>query len=83
MASVPIPAVSAVLATLLTIFLTPRLQHHFWKYQRRAELRLSVISEINKLLAEFITDHIEAMNCGQDFRPDKEFFWALQAGPPN
>lgn len=19
------------------------------------------------------------MNCGQDFRPDKEFFWALQA----
>ena len=43
----------AILGTLLTIFLTPRLQHRFWKYQRREELRLAAINEINRLIAEF------------------------------
>ena len=41
-----ISAVSAISATLITIFLTPKLQHYFWKHQRRAELRLDVINEV-------------------------------------
>jgi hypothetical protein len=47
-------------SSLLTIFLTPRLQHHFWKLQRREELRLVVINEFNGLRAEFLTGYIAA-----------------------
>ena len=73
-----ISAGSALLATLLTIFLTPRLQHHFWLYQRRAELRLSVINGVNKLLAEFITGYMEAENKDEKFRPVEAFLQALE-----
>jgi hypothetical protein len=56
-----IPAViaflSASVAALLVIFLTPRLQHYFWKRQKREEIRLGIVTEVNRLAAEFI------MNC--------------------
>ena len=71
---------SALLATLLTIFLTPRLQHHFWKYQRRAELRLTATDEINNLAAEFITKYREAERTGNhNFIPSIEFFQSFDA----
>ncbi len=70
---------SALFATLLTIFLTPRLQHRFWKYQRRTELRLQEIDEINKLMAEFIENYIEAEIKGETCKPSIEFFRSLQA----
>ena len=38
-----ISAGSAIFGSLLAIFLTPRLQHHFWTRQRRAELRRETI----------------------------------------
>ena len=70
----------AILATLLTIFLTPRLQHHFWKHQRREELRLAVINEVNKLAAEYIENHMEAEASGnQNFKPSIQWFQAFQA----
>lgn len=77
--TVIIPAASAIIASLLTIFLVPRLQHHFWKYQRREELRLAAIDEVNRLAAEFITGYIGAKGTGQNFRPDIKFFQSLQA----
>jgi len=52
--------VAGVSSTLLTIFLTPRLQHHFWKLQRREELRLAAINEFNRLTADFLTEYIAA-----------------------
>jgi hypothetical protein len=44
---------SGVAAALLTIFLNPRFQHYFWKRQKREELRLAVVKEVNRLSAEF------------------------------
>ena len=73
--AVVLSAGSAVIATLLTLFLTPRLQHYFWKRQRREELRLATIKEINRLTSEFITNHI----ADPAFPPSQEFFQALQA----
>jgi len=51
-------ALVAVGSTLLTIFLTPRLQHHFWKYQRRDELRLEAINAFNRLTNEFLAGEL-------------------------
>ena len=47
----------AILGSLITIFLTPRLQHHFWKNQRLTELRLAVIDELNRLMAKFESNY--------------------------
>lgn len=70
----------AFLVALLTIFLTPRLQHHFWRYQRRDELRLVAINEVNRLTAEFITEYIEAeKRRDKGLEPKKEFFQSFQA----
>lgn len=71
-----IAAGSAILSTLLTISLMPRLQHYFWTYQRMAELRLVTINEVNKLMAEFITNHIVANG---NYRPTPDYFRLLAA----
>jgi hypothetical protein len=51
-------ALVAAASSLLTIFLTPRLQHHFWKYQRRDELRLEAINDFNRLSNELLARHL-------------------------
>src|SRR5712691_2833881 len=51
---------AAALGSLLTIFLTPWLQRHFWRKQRRDELRLEAIYELKRLAAEFQHGHAEA-----------------------
>jgi len=66
-----------IAATLLTIFLTPRLQHSFWKDQRREELRLAAINKMNKLLAEFIVISYEMVGKG-GYKPNREFFVAFE-----
>jgi len=45
-------------SSMLTIFLTPVLQHHLWKYQRRDELRLEAINEFNRLTNEFLAGEL-------------------------
>jgi hypothetical protein len=54
----------AFLGSMLAIFLTPRLQHRFWKRQKREEIRLGIVTDVNRLAAEFNTnylfkDHVE------------------------
>jgi hypothetical protein len=56
---------SGILGTLLTIFLTPRLQHRFWKYQRREELRFAAITEMNRLVAEFSVYYVYKKNISE------------------
>ncbi len=70
-------AVVGVLATLLTIYLTPQLQHRFWKRQRLAELRFEATQEVNRLLADFISEYI-AHEDDPQFRPSLEFFKTFQ-----
>jgi hypothetical protein len=55
-----VAAGAAVLGSLLTIFLTPWLQRHFWRKQRRDELRLETIYELKRLAAEFQHGHMDA-----------------------
>jgi hypothetical protein len=49
-----ISAVVGIASALLTIVLTPTLQHHFWTRQRQAERQLAVIDEVGKLLGEYL-----------------------------
>jgi hypothetical protein len=57
-----IPAViaffSASVAALLAIFLTPLFQHYFWKRQKREEIRLAIVTEVNKLAADFSLSYL-------------------------
>src|SRR5438445_6285317 len=52
-----VAAGAAALGSLLAIFLTPWLQRHFWRTQRRDELRLEAIYELKRLAAEFQLGH--------------------------
>lgn len=49
-----VAGLAAIVGSLLTIFLTPWLHHHFWKYQRREELRLAAINDFNRLTNDFL-----------------------------
>lgn len=55
-----VAAGAAILGSLLTIFLTPWLQRHFWRKQRRDELRLAAINEFKRLTSEFLFEHVAA-----------------------
>jgi hypothetical protein len=71
---------AGILAVLLTIFLTPTLQHYFWKLQRLAELRFATAKEVNRLSAEYLAGHI-ARDTGVDpsWKPSRDFFISLHA----
>jgi hypothetical protein len=71
-----IAAASSIIGSLLTIWLTPRLQHHFWKFQRRDDLRLAAINEFNRLTSDFVTEYIAAPTM---YRPSAEWFKAFSA----
>lgn len=73
-------ALVAAGSSLLTIVLTPRLQHVFWRYQRRAELRLAVINEFNRFTSEFLTGHISAP---KTFKPSDAWFASFSATDSN
>jgi hypothetical protein len=60
-ASIFIGLGSGSLGTLLTILLTPGLQHHFWTRQRRFELCLANITEIRRLTAHMLFELLDAI----------------------
>lgn len=68
-----------ITSTLLTLFLTPRVQHRFWGYQRLSEIRLAVLKEMNRLAAEFLNNHIK----DPQYRPTDQFFKALMITSAN
>jgi hypothetical protein len=49
-----IAAFVGITSALLTIFLTPNLQHYFWMRQRQTERQLSLIDELNKVVARLV-----------------------------
>jgi len=73
MSSVIVPMMIGIASALLTLLLTPRIQHYFWGYQRMSEMRLAVYKELNALAAEFLTSYGSDSN----YRPTDEFFKAL------
>jgi hypothetical protein len=73
-------ALIAAGVALLTIVATPRLQHVFWRRQRRAELRLGVIRELNSLTSDFLARHIDDP---ANFKPSIEWFAAFSAVDAN
>ncbi len=73
MSSILEPALIGVASALLTLLLTPRIQHYFWGYQRMSELRLAVYKDLNDLAAEFLTHYIS----NKDYRPTDEFYKTL------
>jgi hypothetical protein len=72
-------ALISIVCTLLTILLTPRLQHYFWAYQRMSELRMNAYKELNELSAEFLINHINNAKLGTTYQPTDNFFKRLQA----
>lgn len=68
-----------VVSTLLTIFLTPSLQHYFWGYQRLSEIRLAVVKEVNDLSAEFLNNYLN----NNRYRPTDVFFRSLMVVTAN
>jgi hypothetical protein len=69
-----VSAGSSVAASLLTIWLTPSLQHYFWKRQRLAEMRIDTIDEFNRLAAEFLFGYSSAPNA---YKPSADWFTAF------
>ena len=67
------PTLIGIISTLVTVILTPRLQHYFWGYQRLSELRLSTLREANDLTAEFLNNHIS----NPSLQPSPLFFKTL------
>jgi hypothetical protein len=57
---------SSLFGSLLEIVATPTLQHHFWRRQRRAELKLKTVEVVNTLANRFIQQWIAA-----DFRKER------------
>src|SRR5437660_12811600 len=55
-----VAAGAAALGPLLTIFLTPWLQRHFWRKQRREAFRLEDIHELKRLADELPHAHPDA-----------------------
>jgi len=50
------------------------LQHHFWKRQRRAEIKLKAIETIATFTSRFIQQWIAANGAGQQYHPTLEWF---------
>lgn len=63
---------------LISIFLTPWVQHFFWKLGRREEIRFAAITEINGLWSAFL-QHVILKEQKQDSSLDGEFFTRLDA----
>src|SRR5215813_5061604 len=58
-----------VTGSLLTLFLAPFIQNHFWHYQRKSDIQLKTIEQLNNLAAQLIESCIK----NRGFAPDENF----------
>ena len=72
--SVITAGLSSLMGSLLAIFATPALQHHFWKRQRRAELKLRTVETVVTVTAKFIQQWIAASGAKQQYSPALEWY---------
>jgi len=52
--SVLVGTLTGIGASIVTVLLTPWLQHHFWKRQKRFELQFATFEAVNSLFGEFV-----------------------------
>ncbi len=70
---------SGIVGALVATFIGPRIQHHFWREQRLADLRFATIKSLNHLMAEYLTGHIaKETGAAPGWRPSTEFFVSLR-----
>jgi len=69
-----ISATSAIVASLLTIVLTPSIRHYFWKRQHLAELRVGAADEIKELTSGLVARVIAGQNQGATHAPSLDFW---------
>ncbi len=78
-AQIAVGLLSGIFGALLGTFIAPRIQHHFWREQRLADLRFATIKSLNRLMAEYLTGHIaKETGVALGWRPSTEFFVALR-----
>ena len=70
---------SGLFGSLLAIVATPTLQHHFWKRQRRAELKLKAAEVVTLLTSRFIQQWIAADGRKEKYKPALEWFEEFSA----
>jgi hypothetical protein len=70
---------ASILGSLLTIVATPLLQHHFWRRQRRAELKLRTVEAVNALTSQFIQQWIAHGHANAAYQPTVEWYERFSA----
>lgn len=73
-----VSAGGAFVGALLSVFIAPLIQHSFWKRQQLADLRRATITDLNKIMSEYITDYMDHQNRSVSYNPSKAFFESLQ-----
>ncbi len=51
-----------IVGSLITLFLAPLIQNYFWHYQRRSEIQLRAIDQLNHFASEFMNSTIQIQN---------------------
>jgi len=62
-----------IAGSLITLVLSPFIQNFFWHYQRRSEIQLKAIDQLNALASEFMNKHIRSPAS----QLDDQFFQSL------
>jgi hypothetical protein len=70
---------SGLFGSLLAIVATPTLQHHFWRRQRRAELKLKTVEVVNTLTNRFIQQWIAADLRKERYKPALDWYEEFSA----
>ena len=77
--SVITAGLSGLIGSLLAIFATPWLQHHFWKCQRRAEVKLRTVEIVNALTSQFIQQWIATGHANAAYQSTLEWYEKFSA----
>lgn len=74
-----VSAGSAFVGALLSVFVAPLIQHSFWKRQQLADLRRAAITDLNRIMSQYITACIDHQIRNVQYHADSQFFESLQA----